>query len=240
MSIASSVAGSAAGSTRRGVTSTDRSGVFSAHRGATQHSTRHSGTRNGPGGSPGRSNVQRLRRWELLDFDRGAGLGQLGLGSLCGFLGGLLENGLGGTVDEVLGFLQAQAGQLAHDLDDLDLPCAGFGEDDVELVLLLLDRGSGGCTTTGGRDGYRGGGGDAELLFERVEQFLELDHGHTGNGIEDIVLGKCCHGSFSFTKFGSTNGLLNGCNGSGRCFFLIDERLEAVCEVAGQCLQQTG
>ena len=53
--------------------------------------------------------------------------------------------GLRGAVDEVLGFLQAQAGELAHDLDDLDLLGAGFGEDDVELVLLLFDGGSGGA-----------------------------------------------------------------------------------------------
>src|SRR3954454_7034885 len=121
----------------------------------------------------------------LLDLDGGAGLFELGLGGLGGLLVGLLQHRLGGGVDEVLGLLQAQAGQLTHDLDDLDLLRAGGGEDDVELVLLLLDRG--GCATGGGAgssDGHGGGRGDAELLLERVEQLLELDHGQAGNGIK--------------------------------------------------------
>ena len=66
-----------------------------------------------------------------------------------------------------------------------------LGEDDVELVLLLLDRGSGSAAAaTGGGDGHRGGGGDAELLFERVEQLLELDDGQCGDRVEDLVLGE--------------------------------------------------
>ena len=61
---------------------------------------------------------------------------------------------------------------LADLLDDLDLLVAGGGEDDVELVLLL--GGLGRAATAGGR-GSRGhrdrrGGGDAELLFERLEE----------------------------------------------------------------------
>ncbi len=43
----------------------------------------------------------------------------------------------GVAVDEVLGLLQAQAGEGADLLDDLDLLLAGRLEDDVELVLLL-------------------------------------------------------------------------------------------------------
>ena len=50
---------------------------------------------------------------------------------------------LGGAVDEVLGLLQAQARELAHDLDHLDLLVAGRDEDDVELVLLLGGLGRG-------------------------------------------------------------------------------------------------
>src|SRR5215831_10262974 len=41
------------------------------------------------------------------------------------------------AVDEVLGFLQAQAGDLADHLDDLDLLAAGVLEQDVELGLLF-------------------------------------------------------------------------------------------------------
>ena len=86
----------------------------------------------------------------LVLLNGGAGVFELGLGGLGGVLVGLLEDGLGRAVDEVLGLLQAQAGQLAHGLDDLDLLGAGAGEDDVELVLLLLGRG-GGAATGGGR-----------------------------------------------------------------------------------------
>ena len=46
-------------------------------------------------------------------------------------------HGLRRAVDQVLRFLQAQAGDLAHDLDDLDLLRAGFLERDRELGLLF-------------------------------------------------------------------------------------------------------
>src|SRR5262245_64497305 len=39
---------------------------------------------------------------------------------------------LGRTLDEVLGFLQTQSGDGAHDLDHLDLLRPGVGEDGVE------------------------------------------------------------------------------------------------------------
>src|SRR5690242_21310822 len=101
----------------------------------------------------------------LLDLDGGAGALE-GLGGLLGgVLGDLLENGLRGAVHEVLGLLQTQGGQLTHDLDDLDLLVAGAGEDDVELVLLLLGRGSSAGGTRGGNGDGRGGGGDVELLL---------------------------------------------------------------------------
>ncbi len=91
---------------------------------------------------------------ELLQFDAGAGRLELGLGLVGLLLGDLLQDRLGGAVDQVLGLLQAEAGQGADLLDDLDLLLAGAGDDDVELVL-LLDLGGGiGAAATG-----RGGGG---------------------------------------------------------------------------------
>src|ERR1700728_1543977 len=85
---------------------------------------------------------------KLLDGYRGAGAFQGGLGLFRGVLVDLLQDGLGGTVDQVLGLLQAEAGQGAHLLDDLDLLVASGLEDDVELVLLLglLGGGSGART----------------------------------------------------------------------------------------------
>src|SRR3954454_3909846 len=102
----------------------------------------------------------------LLEFDAGASRFELGLCLLGVLLGHPLDHGLGSAVDQVLGLLEAQVGERAHLLDDLDLLVAGAGEDDVELVLLLL----GGCATTvatpgrsgGAGHGHRRGGGDAE------------------------------------------------------------------------------
>src|SRR5437879_5785869 len=66
----------------------------------------------------------------------------LGLG-----LGDLLLDRLRRAVDQVLGLLEAETRQLAHDLDDLDLLFAGGGEDHVELRLLLRGRGPGAGST---------------------------------------------------------------------------------------------
>src|SRR4051812_9001299 len=98
----------------------------------------------------------------LLDGDRSAGSLELALGLLGGVLGDLLEQRLGGAVDQILGLLQAQAGDdLADDLDDTDLLLTGTLEDDVELRLLLGGLGGSGRS---GRAGYgdRRGGGDLE------------------------------------------------------------------------------
>src|SRR6478672_6327089 len=72
-----------------------------------------------------------------LEGDAGPGALEGLLGLLRGSLVDLLENGLGGAVHEVLGLLQAEGGQRADLLDDLDLLVASSLEDDVELVLLL-------------------------------------------------------------------------------------------------------
>ena len=53
------------------------------------------------------------------------------------FLGTPSLTGCGRRVDEVLGLLEAEAGDRADDLDHLDLLLAGAGEDDVERRLLL-------------------------------------------------------------------------------------------------------
>src|SRR5690242_21640167 len=87
-----------------------------------------------------------------LEGDLGALALELGLGGLGLLLVDTLEDRLGGGLDGVLGLLEAQAGQLAHDLDDLDLLAAVTLEDDVEGV--LLDGG------LGGRAGRRAGRGN--------------------------------------------------------------------------------
>ena len=68
-------------------------------------------------------------------------------------------------------------------------------EDDVELVLLL--GGLGGAAATGSRgrgdrDGSRGG--HAELLFERLEEVVELEDGHVLEDVEQLCGAQGCHG----------------------------------------------
>src|SRR5690606_18522819 len=99
------------------------------------------------------------RNWCLLDFDgRACGLEVL-LHLLGVFLRSAFLHGAAG-LGEVLGFLQAQAGDGADGLDDLHLLVAGGLQDDRELGL-LLGGGTGGGGRTGGHHG--GSGGDAEL-----------------------------------------------------------------------------
>ena len=75
---------------------------------------------------------ERFRRGKSLKGDLAAGLFDLSLGLLGVFLlrGG--EDGGGRGVNQVLGFLEAQAGQVLDDLDDGDLLVTGGLEDDLD------------------------------------------------------------------------------------------------------------
>src|SRR5699024_763066 len=110
-----------------------------------------------------------------LEGDGGAGALERLLGLVRGLGGDTLENRLRGAVDQVLGLLQAEAGQGAHLLDDLDLLVTHAVEDDVELRLLLL--GLTGVATGGGAsghgDGGRSSGGDLEGLLELLHEVGE-------------------------------------------------------------------
>ena len=88
----------------------------------------------------------------LLDRDLGASGFELFL-DLGGFvLGDAFLDDLGSAVDQVLGFLEAQAGDdLADRLDDVQLVGAGFGELDVEFGLLFDGGGRGGAASGGQR-----------------------------------------------------------------------------------------
>src|SRR5581483_6492319 len=131
----------------------------------------------------------------LLELDGGACLLELGLDLVGLFLVHALLDRLRRRVDEVLGLLEAEAGDRADDLDHLDLLCARAREDDVEGGLLLR-RGPAvaarrGCS--GDRD--RSGGGDAPLLLDLVLQLDQLEDGHAPELLEDGV--DCCHYSLS-------------------------------------------
>src|SRR4029453_6013783 len=87
-----------------------------------------------------------------LDLDGGADLLELLLHVGRLRLGNLLLHRLGGAVHEILGLLEAQSGELAHHLDDLDLLVARRVQDHVELCLLL------GCSRAGRRRATRARG----------------------------------------------------------------------------------
>src|SRR3954452_6292882 len=135
----------------------------------------------GPCGTCGAATRRRDAGRGSLDGDGGAGALEGGLGLVGGVLGDLLQDRLRRVVDQVLGLLEAERGQAAHLLDDLDLLVARSLEDDVEPVLL----GSGLLATTaaatgggGGRDGDRRSGGDVEGLLELLHEVGQLEQRH--------------------------------------------------------------
>src|SRR5688500_6217502 len=106
------------------------------------------------------------------------------------------------AIDEILRFLQTEAGELAHHLDDLDLLRAGFLERDRELGLIFGRRGSRRAGTTAGRSraAHRGGRDrDVELRLEGLDQLGELEDRHVADRIENLVLahGRVSHLSLS-------------------------------------------
>ena len=135
--------------------------------GSTEPATRGRVTSSGP-----LSLRPRRREAGLLDLDLAALLLEGGLDLLGLVAGDAFLDGLRGRVDEVLGLLEAEAGELADDLDDRDLVRADLGQGRGELGLLLGGRGGlGGAAAAGGRSRGgrdRGRGGDAVALLERL------------------------------------------------------------------------
>jgi hypothetical protein len=82
----------------------------------------------------------------------------------------------GAAFDESLGFAEAQAGDGADFLDDVDLVLAERGKDHVEFSL-LLGGGSSGSAGAGSSHGDRSGSRNAPLLFEKLRQLGSLENG---------------------------------------------------------------
>src|SRR5208337_2546549 len=126
---------------------------------------------------PARSSLELNLRADLLQ----GGLDLLGL-----FLGDAFLDGLRRAFDEILGLLQAERGDRADFLDDLDLLFADGGEDDRELGL-LLGRGSGGRAGGGsGGDRNRSGGRDAPLGFEEFGELRGFENRQGGEFVDDL------------------------------------------------------
>src|SRR5262249_27888848 len=108
-----------------------------------------------------------------LQLDFGAAVFELLLEGLGLVLGDVLLDGLGGAFDQILGLLEAQAGDLADHLDDVDLlRGVEARQDDRELGLLgRLLRGRAARTAHGaGHDHTAAGGLDLVNLFEVIAQ----------------------------------------------------------------------
>src|SRR5688572_30141578 len=90
--------------------------------------------------------------------------------------------------DQVLGFLEAQAGDFADDLDDANLVGAEAGHGHVELGLLFDDRSSSGSATASSSNSHGSSGADAPLLFEALDQFNNVEHLQIREGIDQFFL----------------------------------------------------
>src|SRR5918997_3690694 len=89
-------------------------------------------------------------RQASLEGDGGPGALEGVLGLVRSVLGDLLQDRLRRGLHQLLGLLQAERGEGAHLLDDVDLLLAGSLEDDVELVLRGGLLGAPGRGTAGG------------------------------------------------------------------------------------------
>ena len=100
----------------------------------------------------------------LLEFDLSAGSFELLLEVFSFSLGSAFLNSLGSAFDEVLGFLEAEAGDFANSLNHGDLVGTNVSENDVEFGLFFSGRGS---SATSSRSNCHSGGssGNAELFF---------------------------------------------------------------------------
>src|SRR6185437_9591155 len=134
--------------------------------------------------------AQRESCGRLLDFDCGALLLELGL-DLIRFV--LVDAGLHRlrrAINEVLCFLEAESGDLTHDLDHLNLLGAGFLEHDRELGLLFDCRRSATSAARRGRSCANGCSrdGDVELGLECLDQLGELEDRHVADRFENLIL----------------------------------------------------
>src|SRR5450759_990710 len=130
---------------------------------------------------------------KLLDLDLCALRFEGGLDLLGLALGHAFLDRLGCAVDEILGLLEAEAGQLTNDLDDRDLVRTDLREDRGELGLLFDLNGSRNGGGRGGHGGHGGSRGDAELVLKRDLEVGELKDGHGGECLEDLGLSQLCH-----------------------------------------------
>src|SRR5690348_9607570 len=140
--------------------------------------------------SPDRTSL--VRGWtrsklRLLQVHLRASLFELGLDLVGFFLVDAFLDVLRRALDEVLGFLQAETGDGADFLDDLDLLVAGSRENNRELGL-LFSRGSSAAASAGSRgNSDRGRGRDAPLFFQVLCEYDGFEHGEAREVVDDFL-----------------------------------------------------
>ena len=118
----------------------------------------------------------------LLEFHFRAGFFQLRLDSFGIVLGSAFLDSLRSAVDQFLCLFQAQASQFADNLDDRDLVRASFGQHNVKLGLLFSSGSA--SSSRSGSNGNRSSGGNAELLFESLNELGQLQD---GQGLDILI-----------------------------------------------------
>src|SRR5690606_20131021 len=135
----------------------------------------------GPAGETARRNLRCL-----LQFDLGAGSLELSLDLLGIGLGNGFLYGLRSALDQVLGFLEAEAGDGAHFLDDVDLLGASVGQHHVKLGLLLGRSSSSGTSAADSSNRNRSGSRNAPLLFQELRELGRLEDGQARQVFNDL------------------------------------------------------
>ncbi len=111
----------------------------------------------------------------LFQFNFSAGFFELSLEAFSVSLGETFLDYAGSAVNEFLSFLEAETGELLHELNDLELFIAGSLEDYVERGLLFS-----GCTGSCGaccNCNSSSGGFNAIFLFEDLSEFVNFLNG---------------------------------------------------------------
>jgi hypothetical protein len=124
----------------------------------------------------------------LLYLDRSAGFGQLGFEGFGVSLGDLFLDRLGSAVDQVLGFFQAQAGNFADDLDNVNLGGTGV----VRMTSNSVCSSAAGAAQRrrrrrGRRPQPRGGGAHAEFLFKSLDKLGQFENSHLLDSFNDLL-----------------------------------------------------
>src|SRR3954468_12765237 len=124
---------------------------------------------------------------DLLDLHGGPGALQLRLDLGRVVLGHSLLDRLWRRLDQILGLLQAQAGDRADLLDDVDLLGAKRRQDHVELGLLLGNLGRRRRGAAAGRHRHGGRGRHAPLLLEQLRQLRCLEDGQARQILDQLI-----------------------------------------------------